>query len=585
MQSTKNNSISKTILAIITIFFITAILAEPSLLIGYRTTAQVHNGGNIQSASHNPPPFEILGISPLTKPPVSAIRLDPPKLSIIADSGSNIADNTVQVAAPGTWLATTKTSWLEIHCATGNCGGSFLIVKFRIDGLKPGNYNGEVKIATDDDSVILPISLKIAAMANLKSVLIQGDTPPKPAPKPVLNGAFIQQNPNNPHRFVLDGKPFYPIGISDCVGYKGVSVLTNWGFDGRTRPPAGHEGDTTDIDTYLKAYRDAGFNLFRWSVGNCSFNLDSEHNWSEGDLLVGKLKQYGFRIQLVFFNTNSDGSANGLAYVKKVIDRYGRQVDIWEVSNESTDADGALIAIANYIKANDPNRHPVTTSLTYANPPNVRDFTAMDVTSPHFYTFAGEFDIDKEMSDNIIYWKRFGKPVIIGEYGNQLVNWDATSDLRNRLSTWSAFFAEGAIIFWNSSFIKNYSKPGSSNSYLGEVTRSFIKVLTDFTKEVPSDARIARIEVNKPNLVRASALSSSVAYFAYLHAFTNHQSQTSGISLTIEPQFAGTATWIEPATGRVLATGKVSAGRQTLTVPPFLIDAALKVSSSPSAKK
>ncbi len=37
--------------------------------------------------------------------------------------------------------------------------------------------------------------------------------------------------------------------------------------------------------------------------------------------------------------------------------------------------------------------------------------------------------------------------------------------------------------------------------------------------------------------------------------------------------------------GRVLATGKVSAGRQTLTVPPFLIDVALKVSSSPSAKK
>lgn len=398
---------------------------------------------------------------------------------------------------------------------------------------------------------------------------------------------FIRVNPNNPYRFVeADGKPFYPIGIGDCIGEGGASVLTNWGFDGRMRPPAGHEGDRTDIDTYLKAYRDAGFNLFRWSVGNCSFKLDSERNWSEGDLLVGKLKQYGFRIQLVFFHNTSDGSANGLGYVKKVIDRYGRSVDIWEVSNESTDADSSLIAIANYIKANDPNRHPVTTSLVYSYPPPVRDISVMDITSPHFYSYAGEFDIDKETYDNIINWKRFGKLVIIGEYGHARINWDETSDLRNRLTTWSAFFAEGSIIFWNSSFIKNYSNPNiASSSYLGATTRGYIKVLTDFTKEVPSDTRIATIAVNKPNFVRASALSSASGYFAYLHAFTNHQSRTSGITVTIKSPTAGTATWIEPATGRVLATDKVSAVAQTLTVPPFLIDVALKVSSSPSVKK
>ncbi len=113
----------------------------------------------------------------------------------------------------------------------------------------------------------------------------------------------------------------------------------------------------------------------------------------------------------------------------------------------------------------------------------------------------------------------------------------------------------------------------------------FIKVLSDFTKQVPGDALIANISVNKPASVRAFALSSGNGYFAYLHAFTNHQSQTSGISIIIEPKTAGYATWIEPATGRILATGKVSAGHQTLIVPPFLIDVALRVNSSPSTKK
>ncbi len=209
----------------------------------------------------------------------------------------------------------------------------------------------------------------------------------------------------------------------------------------------------------------------------------------------------------------------------------------------------------------------------------MRDIAGMDIISPHLYTYAGEFDIDKETFDNIINWKSFGKPVIIGEYGNAVVNWDETSDLRNRLSTWSAFFAEGSIIFWNSSFIKNYSNPGASNSYLGPTTRSYIKVLTDFTKEVPADARITNISVNKPNLVRASALSSSSAYFAHLHAFTNHTNETPGITVTVDLRRNGRATWIEPSTGRILGSVRVSAGPQTLQVPAFLIDAALKVSN------
>ncbi len=112
-----------------------------------------------------------------------------------------------------------------------------------------------------------------------------------------------------------------------------------------------------------------------------------------------------------------------------------------------------------------------------------------------------------------------------------------------------------------------------------------LQSISDFAKQVPGDAFIANPLVNKPTSVRVFALSSGNGYFAYLHAFTNHQSQTSGITITIDTKNAGYATWIEPATGRVLATGKVFVGRQTLTVPPFLIDVALKISSSPSTAK
>ncbi len=108
--------------------------------------------------------------------------------------------------------------------------------------------------------------------------------------------------------------------------------------------------------------------------------------------------------------------------------------------------------------------------------------------------------------------------------------------------------------------------------------------MQDFTKTVPADARIVAIQVNQPALVRGYALNAPDGYFAYLHNFTNHTSATGGITVTVVLTRTGTATWIEPSTGRILGSTRVSAGRQTLTVPPFLIDAALKVSSSPSAK-
>lgn len=48
-------------------------------------------------------------------------------------------------------------------------------------------------------------------------------------------------------------------------------------------------------------------------------------------------------------------------------------------------------------------------------------------------------------------------------------------------------------------------------------------------------------------------LTSPTTYVAYLHAYTDHTSPTSGISVTVDLLAGGTATWISPATGTALS--------------------------------
>ena len=89
--------------------------------------------------------------------------------------------------------------------------------------------------------------------------------------------------------------------------------------------------------------------------------------------------------------------------------------------------------------------------------------------------------------------------------------------------------------------------------------------------------RITTLQVSNPNLVRGYALSSPTTYATYLHAYTDHTKPTTGVQITLDLSRGGVATWIEPATGRVLGAQAVSAGPQTLAAPAFTIDTALQV--------
>jgi hypothetical protein len=159
-------------------------------------------------------------------------------------------------------------------------------------------------------------------------------------------------------------------------------------------------------------------------------------------------------------------------------------------------------------------------------------------------------------------------------------NWDERSGLRMRIRSWAAFFAEGTLAFWNTSFAKDY-RAEAANIYRGPEERGYMKVLRDFTIGFDPRATITSIDVSHPSPVRGYALRGPAGYAAYLHAYTDHAQPTVGARVTIDPLAAGTAIWSSPATGRLLGKQPVGAGRQTLDVPPFVTDVALKITGSP----
>lgn len=412
---------------------------------------------------------------------------------------------------------------------------------------------------------------------------------------------FVRQNPGNPFRWVFDdGTPYYPLGIGDCMldyDHSGTP-LDNWGFDGDFRNATVPKyGWVTGFDTYWQAYSTAGINLFRWSVDNCAFGLYRqidpagniyrlrEGKW--GDELVQGLRGYNVRTFMVLFGftppfPEDAGDPAKMAaverYVKYVVDRYGVYVDFWELMNEAPQPPLTMDAawytqVAGYLHSIDPYHHPISTSWPQPG------LAEIDIAGPHWYQHEGDFESDVATVAQIANWKPYGKPIIFGEQGNSIQNWDPTSAVRMRLRTWTAFFNEASLVFWNSSFVKDYKAVIASNIYLGPEERGYLKVLQDFTRGFDAQAKMVKMSVSDPSRVRGYALRGPAMYAAYLHAYTDHTHPTTGIKIAVQPTVGGTATWIDPATGTVLGIESVKAGVQTLTVPDFTTDVALKIES------
>lgn len=419
---------------------------------------------------------------------------------------------------------------------------------------------------------------------------------------PSSHRGFLRRHPANPFRLVYaDGTLFPGIGIGDCIRDVNGSgdPLDDWGFDGafrgRDNPGVPEYGWVVDLPVYLAAYgrRGAGFNLFRWSVDNCSFRLwdtispagnrylVQEGLW--GDRLVSALRAHGFAIWMTVFGfsaplpnaaENPEEQEAIRHYLRYVVGRYGPYVDIWELLNEANVSDEWIAFVARALREIDPFDRLISTSWERPEHPLI------EINAPHLYVREPEVESDTLIAQAIARHKRYGKPVVFAEQGNAGQNWDTRSFLRLRLRSWTAFFEEGILIFWNSSFAKDYRAPVAANIYLGPQERQTVRVLQDFAGEIDADATRFAPEVAPRERVRGYGLVSPKVVAVYFHHFASHDEPVSAtVSLSL-PR-TGTARWVVPEDGRIAGAIPIGSGQQTLVTPPFVVDLALLIRLEP----
>jgi hypothetical protein len=425
------------------------------------------------------------------------------------------------------------------------------------------------------------------------------------------NHGFVRQNPENPFRWVFDdGTPYFPIGLQEGWGdWSGTgTVLDMKSMEGPFRtdrtdlvelPPGplfvrGPSMNPQNADVYARRYSRAGFNLYRFSQRNNTFNLysDLDHYLvQEGvmtDELLQHLRKYGFRIFYGIFGfgrafnfepENAEAMEKVKRFVKYTVDRWGAYVDFWELFNEQKADDRWYEIVASYLKSIDPYHHPVATS--WERP----DLPWIDINAPHWYQKEDELRSDEITASKAKRWKRFGKPVIVGEQGNY-VNpkkprppgvggvWDPRSALRMRIRIWTAFFNEIALIFWNTS----YARDGHfMNIWLGPREREYVRALQCFAYSLDKGIHTVPVKVSAPDLVRAYGLASKEKVGVYLHHYRDHTMPVRGVKVTVDVPKGAKGYWYSPETAEILDTFDAPAGRGTFEAPEFVVDLALLI--------
>jgi hypothetical protein len=383
---------------------------------------------------------------------------------------------------------------------------------------------------------------------------------------------FLRPNPLNPFRWQFDnGQPFVPLGFNDCQGANDFSSLE--GGDARSF------WGGVSLDQYLGAYENSGFNMFRFSQENCSPRLAdaSFRNYDKDtavffDWFMQQLRNHNFRIfyglfgNLIPVDPSTPPPTELLKFVDYSVNRWGAYVDIWELQNEGKASDEWLTAVANHLRSRDPYRHPITTS--WQRP----ELSVIDVNSPHQYYNENELESDTLAVGTAGACKEFGKPVILGEQGNEGGSWRLDSALRMRIRSWTAFFKEVSYLFWNKS-----GDTGGRGGYiyLGPEERQYIHVLQWFSNGIiRPDTKILNVGGFDETLMRIYGLTSSNGVAAYIHHFADHYQQISGKTVVIDVPASGIGYWIDPATGKKLDRVEVSRGQNILNIPDFTIDVA-----------
>jgi hypothetical protein len=305
------------------------------------------------------------------------------------------------------------------------------------------------------------------------------------------------------------------------------------------------------------------------------------------DELLCCVRKYGFRIfygifgyQQVF-NDGPYDEENMLKvkrFIKYSVDRWGAYVDFWEFLNEQKAGDRWYEIMVPYLKSIDPYHHSVTTS--WERP----ELAGIEINAPHWYQRENELESDTVTASRARDWKKYNKPVIVGEQGNHIDRqqappgvggvWDERSALRMRIRNWTALFSEIAFIFWNTS----YARDGHNmNIWLGPREREYVRAMQDFAYRLDKDVRVVEVTVSQPQAVRAYALASKVRAGVYLHHFNNHTEPVRGVKVTLNVPKAAKGYWYLPENAVILETVDAAAGANTFEAPEFTVDLALLI--------
>lgn len=422
---------------------------------------------------------------------------------------------------------------------------------------------------------------------------------------------FLRVSQTNCYRFIreADGSLFNMHGWCSCWYFDPDGPLDQWEYSSWPLDTVPNVG----IDAYLDAM--AGrtrLNMYRWSVNNCSPDMwttispsGNVYNWKAqyfGDLLVQELRARGVRVWLDMFGWKPPylspaeyavtANANAVKrYIRYMVARYAACVDVWELANETANIDSGWISLfGGYLKSIDPYHHPVT--ISWEQP----DHPVIDVSAPHWYSSGGGLwnndNWDIETTNNINFStgvdggtryrkSEHPKPVVFGEAGNMNSSWDSQSDYRNRIKAWTAFFNEGAFMWWEMNWKSNYYGP-PAGLYFAPAIRQYFGALQDWSSDIDADARITNTVAVAPPAgvtMRWYELRSPRSVYLYLRDVNswNGGGNVSGAQVTVAPSQPGMAYWFNTWNGTLIQSTPVVAGSQTLTAPVFRLDVALKI--------
>jgi hypothetical protein len=403
------------------------------------------------------------------------------------------------------------------------------------------------------------------------------------------NTGFLRINSTNPSRLMTEGnqKAFYPLGFNMYIPpLHSLTDVVPLGSENNSQPET--------IADFFQTYSNAGMNIFRdntplvisWS-GNFNINGSGQNNFdstlsAQLDLIAMAVHNAGWKFHITFWTNvwlnNFDLSPPGVLQAtdsmhRYMINRYGAYVDVWELMNESFPPQSYINTMTSFIHANDPYVHLITMSYPTATQ------SGLDITSPHLYLGCPNDSLDSVLN-NYDSSYQYNKPILIGEAGGGGPS-GAYDPERFRLWLWTTFFTYAAPEFWNGGAYSNFTtaNAGITNEYIGWEERSASKIFSDFVVDFDPAATPVAATLNPSIQLRCYAMTSSRNAGLYLVHSQDPDSLLSGATVALNIPVAMQGAWIDPKTGESLQTVSVGPGQQSIPVPPFYKDIALRLSA------